>query len=137
MSIIRSLQDWLETFDGMDLVIYTDRTEEENSSYAVSPTENSSKRDVCGGYVHTQGYQFLAKEAALNEVDRQGAYEFLDRFTAWIEEQDDAGNYPDLPAPYKVERIEVFNAMLFDLNEDGTGIYYVQLTMKFSKVRNE
>ncbi len=133
MSIIRSLQDWLETFDGMDLVVYTDRTEEETSSYAVSPTESTSKRDICGGYTHTHGYQFLAKEAALNEVDRQGAYEFLDRFTSWIEEQDAVGNYPLLPGAYEVERIEVSNAMLFDLNEDGTGVYCLQLDMIFSK----
>jgi hypothetical protein len=38
-----------------------------------------------------------------------------------------------LPANYIVEELNVSNAILFDIEEDGTGLYQVQIQLIFKK----
>jgi hypothetical protein len=139
MSIIKSLQDFLETFDGMDmqpLTVKTDMADEAVSSYSVAPSGNGKiSADILGNKTFQNNYVFYAREAAANEVDRQENYDFLEGFSEWLEEQNEEGNLPVLPAGYKTEELRVSNIMLFDVNEDGTGLYQVQLQLEFIKER--
>lgn len=138
MSIIKSLQDFLTTFDGMELKsisqVMTDQTNSNPSSYALAPAGNSRiTTDITGRKTYRNNYVFYAKEAAADEIDRQENYDFLESLTDWIEEQGDNANYPVLPINYIVEEINVSNAILFDIEEDGTGLYQVQIQLIFKK----
>jgi hypothetical protein len=138
MSIIKSLQDYLKTYDNMELreiqTMMTDTTLNVPSSYAVAPTGNSKViTDIAGNKTYQNNYVFYAKEAAADEVDRQDNYDFLEDFCGWIEEQNDQGNFPVLPENYEVEEINVSNILLFDIEDDGTGLYQVQIQMIFIK----
>lgn len=137
MSIIKSLQDWLSEFDGMEIrplsEIQTDRTEDSISSYAMAAAGNTSRRDVCGGYMYQHSYVFYAKEAAADEIDRQDNHDFLESLSEWMEARVSSGLLPSLPGRYEVEDIEVSNGMLMDLYDDGTGLYQLQVQLKFSK----
>jgi hypothetical protein len=140
MSLIKSLQDFLKTYDNMELReiqrLMTDTPLKDASSYAIAPTGNSKiVVDIVGNKTYQNNYVFYAKEAAADEVDRQDNYDFLEDFSDWIEEQNDNGNFPELPAKYEVEELEVSNIMLFDIEEDGTGIYQVQIQMIFTKMK--
>lgn len=136
MSILKSLQNYLKTYAGMEIKplseILTDQVSEYASSYAIAPSGNSKiEADILGNKRYENNYIFFAKEAAQNEIDRQENYGFLEAFSEWIEEQNDAGNFPVLPEKYEAESISVSNAMLVGVEEDGTGLYQVQIKLIF------
>ncbi len=138
MSIIKSLQDYLETFDGMEIKnipqVLTDTTRTYAPSYSLAPSGNGKIiTDIIGNRIYQNNYVFYAKEAAADEVDRQDNYDFLECFSNWIEEQNDKGNFPILSANYVVEEIQVSNILLFDIDDDGTGLYQVQIQLIFKK----
>ena len=135
MSIIKSVQTFLSGYSGMEIVpIQTDLTKKDSTSYALSPSGNAKiKQDILGNRTHQNSYVFYAKEAAADEVDRQGNYDFLEGLSEWIEKQNDAKNFPSLPSGYEVESLEVSNAMQFDTDEKGTALYQVQIQMTYNK----
>lgn len=139
MSIIKSLQNYLEQYKKMDmqpLTVKTDMADEKVSSYSVAPSGNGKvKSDILGNTTYQNNYVFYAREAASDEIDRQENYDFLEGFSEWLEEQIAEGNLPVLPGRYKAEELIVSNIMLFDINEDGTGLYQVQLQLVFIKER--
>lgn len=137
MSILSSLCRWLEGFAGMELQIMTDQTGEAPSSYALAPSgSGKTSRDICGNRVYQNSYTFYAKEAASDEVDRGDNHDFLESFGAWIEDKSEAGELPAFGESYLTEEIAVSNAMLFDIGEDGTGLYQIQLQIIFTKRRD-
>ncbi len=138
MSIIKALQDYLKTFDGMEIrpipEVLTDRTGRHSSSYALAPSGNGkTTTDIIGNKTFENNYVFYAKEAASNEVDRQENYDFLESLSDWLDDQNDEGILPALPGRYQADSIEVANAMLFDVGENGTGLYQVQIKLKITK----
>lgn len=139
MSIIKSLQDYLEQYTGMDmqlLTVKTDMADEKASSYCVAPSGNGKiSSDILGNRMYQNNYVFYAREAAADEIDRQENYDFLEGFSEWLEEQSAEDNLPKLPTGYKAEELRVSNIMLFDVNEDGTGLYQVQIQLEFRKER--
>ncbi len=139
MSIIKSLQNYLEQYERMDmqpLTVKTDMTDAVASSYSVAPSGNGRiSSDILGNRTYQNNYVFYAREAVSDEIDRQENYDFLEGFSEWLEEQNAEGNLPELPGRYRAEELRVSNIMLFDVNEDGTGLYQVQLQLKFIKER--
>lgn len=138
MSILSALQDYLKAFDGMELrpisELLTDRPEAVPSSYAVAPAGGGqTAQDVTGRRYYQNSYVFYALECAGAEADRAENWDFLETLSEWLESRDAEQDYPVLPEPYQVEGIEVDNAMLFDLSEDGSGTYKVQIQLKFYK----
>lgn len=139
MSILKALQDYLLTYEGMNLQpLATDLAGIAVSKYALAPSGNGKiVTDIAGKKTFENNYVFYAKEATANEADRQENYDFLEDFSNWLDEQNDSENFPVLPTGYEVESIQVSNAMLFDTNDDGTGLYQVQIKLRFTKKRGE
>jgi hypothetical protein len=154
MSIIKAVQDYLTTYEGMELQtveveetkagpliksinrVLTDRTDKEASSYALQPAGNSRvKKDILGNKTYENDYVFYAKEAAGAEVDRQDNYSFLESLFEWLEEQDEAENFPELPTVYTAESLTVANIVLFEL-EDHTGLYQIQIKFRYRKEKS-
>jgi hypothetical protein len=139
MSIIGRLQTWLKEFEGVDFQpieqITTDLTGQP-TGYALAPTGNSKiSTDILGNKTFQNSYVFWAKELAADEVDRRETHDFLETFGEWIEERNDNKVLPVLPSGYEFVEIQVSNAMLFDIAEDGTGLYQVQIQFIFIKRR--
>ncbi len=140
MSLVKSLQTFLETYDGMEIKpisgIKTDATSESFSDYALAPAGNGKTfTDIVGNRRYENNYVFYAKEAVADEVNRADNYDFLENFSEWLEEQGEASTYPTLPDGYEVLDLEVSNAMLFEIEESGAGLYQVQLKLIFMKRR--
>ena len=140
MSIIKCLQDYLVTFDDMQLrnlnEVLTDIVDDRQGSYALAPVGNNQVlEDIIGNKTYVNSYVFYAKEAAANEIDRQENYDFLDAFQEWLDDQQEAGNLPTLPGRYKADSLSVANALMMDIEEDGTGLYQLQIQLRFSKRR--
>ncbi len=136
MSVIKAVQDYLRQYNGMVLQVLTDQTGEKPSSYALAPSGNGkTTTDVVGNKTFENNYVFYAKESAANEVDRQENYDFLESLTDWLDDQNDANSLPILSGGYEAESLEVSNAMLFEIDEDGTGLYQVQIKLIITKRR--
>lgn len=137
MSILKSIQGFLQAYPGMELrplgEIMTDAARNAAASYALAPAGSSVSKDVTGARHYTNTYTFFALEAAADEADRADNYDFLDSLTAWLEAQEDAGNYPVLPAPYVVERMQAQAATLYDIYANGNALYQVNLELTLTK----
>lgn len=138
MTILKTLQDFLLKYPGMELrpiaEVLTDHTAETAGSYALAPSGNGKTRtDVVGNRTFENNYVFYAREATLTETDRQENSDFLESLQEWLDEQNE--NLPELPGKYEAESIEVSNGMLFDIGEDGTGLYQVQIKLTLTKWR--
>lgn len=130
MSILKALQDYLAGYSGMKpMQILTDQVEE-SESYAVAPTGNVLvKKDILGDCTYENDYVFLTRECTADEVDRQDNYDFLEGLYAWLED----APLPELPGGYKAVKITPSNIMLMDINENGTGVYQVQIKLRMEK----
>ncbi|MFV0517249.1 MAG: hypothetical protein ACK5MV_07625 [Aminipila sp.] len=135
MSIIKSLQSYLQTYEGMEQIkdIKTYVAEATNG-YALSPTGNSKvSEDILGNKIFTNQYVFIAKEHALDEINRGDKQDFLEDFSDWLEEQNSIDNLPQLQGKFKALEIAVSNGMLLDIEEAGTGVYQVQFNLRIKK----
>lgn len=154
MSIIKAVQDYLQTYTGMEMQqvevteteagpslkvignVLTDRIDKEPSSYALQPTGNSRvKTDILGNKTYENDYVFYAKEAAADEVDRQDNYSFMESLFEWLEEQDESENFPALPAGYTAKSLTVANIILFEPEDWTTGLYQIQIKFRYRKER--
>jgi len=138
MSIIKAVQDWLSEYDGMSMrplsEIRTDLTEEQPSSYALAAAGNSKiSEDILGNRTYQNSYIFYARESAGNEVDRADTHKFLDDFREWLEEKNVQRDLPVLTDGYESDHIEVSNAMLFDVDENGLALYQIQIQFIYKK----
>lgn len=140
MSMIKSLQVYLQGYSGMAMrpinAVLTDKPGEHPSSYALAPSGNGKTvTDVAGNKTFENKYIFYAKEVMADETDRQENYDFLEGLVDWLDEQNDLENLPELSGRYTAESIEATNAMLVEIDEDGTGLYQVQIKLTIKKGR--
>ena len=136
MSIIKSVQNWLAEYDGLEFEPLTDITGENPSSYALALTGTSViSVDILGNRTYQHSYHFMAREQADTEADRADTHDFLEALCEWIEQRNDADDLPKLPGEYESIGINVSNAMLMDIFDDGTGLYQVQIQINFKKGR--
>lgn len=138
MSVITALRTFLAGYEDMELTepIFTDQlTGEQTVGYALAPAGNAkTQTDILGNKTYQRNYVFYAKAATGDEVDRQDNQDFVESFIDWLEEQDDAGNYPEMGGGKEIEGITVSNGLLFDVDEDGrTGLYQVQIQLIYTK----
>lgn len=89
MSIIKSVQDYLAKYDGMQLInmseMETDYTPgkrgAKGGTSALAPTGNSRTRtDVLGNKTYENSYIFFAKDLAVDNSAREDMYDFWSLF---------------------------------------------------------
>lgn len=133
MSIIKTLQDYLMEFDGMEMIL-TDLTPNAPSSYALAPAgSGAASKDILGNVTYQNSYVFLAREHSGDEVDRRDNYDFLEAFCTWLEERSCNDDLPALPKPYRAAEISVSNVMLMDIDDNGLGTYQIQIQLTFER----
>lgn len=138
MSILSALQDFLEQYDGMEIrplgEVLTELTGAEPPSYSLAPAGGGAvTRDVLGDRYYSSRYQFFALECAGDERDREENQDFLEGLASWLEDKEDEGSYPKLPGPYEVVSIAVQYATLYDISQNGAGLYEVQIELTIRK----
>ena len=135
MSVIKALQEYIQQYKGMEMLVLTDRTEEDRNCFAIYPSGNSKmKSDILGNRTYQKSYIFLAKMATGEEFERSGNYDFLEGFCDWIEENSDNNIYPELGDGYTVESLEVSNIMLMDISAGwDLGTYQIQINLQYTK----
>lgn len=138
MSILQALQDFLEGYEGMELrplgEILTDLTRAAPPSYSLAPAavERTPRMWLVIVTIPADTTS-LPWSAQGTEADRAENYDFLESLASWLEDQEDQGNYPELPGRYSVEGIAVQYATLYDVSQNGAGLYQVQIELTIKK----
>ena len=108
-------------------------------SYAIIPipAEPIVKRYVDGGTLRQFLFSFSSVEAYdENTLENMKVAQFFQDFAAWIEEQDDKGNYPDVgDAKEKATRIEVLNSGYLYNEENTVAQFQIELKLTYRKER--
>ena len=140
MSIIASIQTWLSEYEGMELrpmnEVLTDLVKPVPTSYALASAGDSvTTEDIAGNRTYTKNYVFYARESVFEEKERAMNHDFLEGLTEWIESRADNDDFPQLSGGYEVDSISVSNLLLYDVGEDGMGVYQVQIKVEITKRR--
>jgi len=132
MSVIKSLQDYFNEYEGIEIL--TDRTEE-SESIALFPTGNPSHtEDTIGNKYYTRSYQMLFKKPAFEEKTRQANYTWLEDFCDWMEQQVDDEKYPDLGNSIRITEFSISNLLLWDADPAfKLAVYSVQINITYIK----
>ena len=146
MSALEKIRKWLLTYpqigrlQGLRVDYYT--TQPDNGSIDPSGlVEISRKEDILGNVTVENQYNFalyfvLAKSPEDDEGSTDNADWLLD-LQRWIQEQSirrQAPTFGDIP---RAETISAQNGKVEAADEEGTGIYSVQLSVNFTKIYEE
>jgi len=141
LSIIKTMQEWLETCPYLDDFAgqHIDWTDSAAGDYGIMPTGCVNIRtdeDVLGNRTVYKQYNLslYARNWTVDDVARLENTTFIDDLSQWIEEQQMAGTTPKLGDDPDTEEISAQNGMLFQLDPDGqTGLYQVQISITYEK----
>lgn len=142
MTALEKIRKWLATFPGNDclqsLQVDYFSPEPENGSIAPSGlTEISRTKDILGNITVENQYNFglyfvFAKALKDDEGATQNA-DWVMELQEWIQEQSVMGKAPVFGDEPKEEWIQAQNGSIFDVTQEGTAEYMVQLSVNFIK----
>lgn len=140
MSIIQGIRKFIAACPFMsDLTdgVHIDFTDEKAGNYGIFPSgEVTIEEYFDGGKIKQYNFSLYACNFTISDLNRLENNEFVERFTKWIEEKNDAGDFPELPDGLYPESISCTNGMLFSLNESGkTGLYQIQCHLIYERKR--
>lgn len=139
-SIIAGLRQYLakvpfieELTDGVKI----DFTSSEPADVGVMPTGETLIEYCFDGSSRWQyDFSLYARCATLTDLERLSNSEFLEHFSLWIREQDNKGNYPELPPGMYAESITCANGALFSVDDSAeTGLYQIQCHLFYEKIK--
>ena len=112
-----------------ELPFYLDYVSE-SDCYCISTVPNVPyKKDILGNKTYTVSFVFAYRTAISDDSDRSGNIAFLEQFNAWVDERNEAKDFPKLPPNCAGISLKITNSGALDeVSEDGiTGIYETQL----------
>lgn len=136
------LKAWIGTYPGHDIlgqfsVDYTDHIPGNGGIFPGGLMEIGRREDIFGNVTVQNQYNFgLYYVLTKSPEDLQGAEdnaEWLMDFQRWVQEQSArhlAPTFGDVP---RTEQISAQNGTLYGTDEEGSAMYMVQLSVKFTK----
>ena len=142
MSPIKEIQNWLNTFPGIDRIqdLRIDYYSPQPDNGSIDPSGVqiiSIKEDILGNKTVEKQYNFalyyvLAKEPG-DDSGAESNAEWLLEFQEWVNEQSLLGLAPTFGDSPKTEQIKAQNGSVTQATMDGIAIYMVQLSVNFLK----
>ena len=136
------LTEWIGKYPGHDIlsqfsVDWTDQIPGNGGIFPNGMVEVSRKEDILGNATVENQYNFgLYYVLTKSPEDLQGAEanaEWLMDFQRWVQEQSVRHLAPTFGDDPLRERITAQNGTLYGADADGTAMYMVQLSVKFTK----
>lgn len=142
MNALETVRDWLTTFPQFNVltgfqVDYTDKIPSTGGILPDGLVEVSRRRDIVGNVTVTNQYNFglyyVFEKAPNDDVGAAENADWIVDLQEWVQEQSATGAAPVFGDDPREERITAQNGTLMETNEEGTGVYVVQMSVRFIK----
>lgn len=142
MNALETVRDWLTTFPRFNVltdfqVDYTDKVPGTGSILPDGLVEVSRRQDIVGNVTVTNQYNFglycVFEKAPNDDVGAAENADWIVDLQEWVQEQSVTGAAPVFGDDPREERITAQNGTLMETNEEGTGVYVVQMSVRFIK----
>lgn len=138
-TVMNNIYEYLADCPALDpeLPLFLDYVDDKDC-YSVTTVPNVPfTKDILGNKTYTVTFQFAYRTKISNDVERGRAIEFLEAFSAWIDEQNEAKNFPALPDNAVGKKIRVVETGALDevTEERTTGVYVAQLEFIYKQYK--
>lgn len=142
MNALETVRDWLTTFPQFNVltgfqVDYTDKIPSTGGILPDGLVELSRRQDIVGNVTVTNQYNFglyyVFEKAPNDDVGAAENADWIVDLQEWVQEQSATGAAPVFGDDPREERITAQNGTLMEANEEGTGVYVVQMSVRFIK----
>ena len=142
MNALETVKKWLSTFPQFGVlsefqVDYTDKIPSTGGILPDGLVEVSRKRDIVGNTTVTNQYNFglyyVFEKAPNDDVGAAKNADWIVDLQEWVQKQSVTGAAPVFGDDPREERITAQNGTLLQTDEEGTGVYVVQLSVRFIK----
>lgn len=144
MTALEKIREFVSSYPNANIlqrftVDYTDRIPVNNGGIFPSGlVEISRKMNIVGDTTVTNQYNFglyyVLEKAPKDDEGATINAEWVMDFQEWVQEQSIMGKAPifgDVPSK---EKITAQNGILYDANDEGLGIYMIQLAVTYQKI---
>lgn len=142
MNALETVRDWLTTFPQSSVltgfsVDYTDKIPSTGGILPDGLVELNRSRDIVGNVTVTNQYNFglyyVFEKAPNDDVGAAENADWIVDLQEWVQEQSATGAAPVFGDDPREERIIAQNGTLLETDKEGTGVYMVQLSVRFIK----
>ncbi len=147
MTHLEKMKQWIKTFPKHAIISefkvdYTDQIPDTGGIFPSGLTELSRHRDILGNTtIQNQlnfGLYYVFEKATGDDVGATYNAGWILDFQEWIQEQSVRGCAPVFGDDPSSVIIKAQNGVLYDTDQNGTAMYMVQLSVKFTKkIRSE
>lgn len=146
MSDLEKIRSWLLTYPKIDRIqgLGVDYYSQQPNNGSIDPSglvEISRVTDIIGNTTVSNQYNFVLyfvfAKAPEDDAGATENAEWLLNFQKWIQEQSIRRQAPTFGDDPKTETISAQNGKVDAADEEGTGIYSVQLSVNFTKIYKE
>lgn len=135
MSVLKQTRKWLRT---CPLINSKDKFNANYlgataTEYTVAVAGHNPRKDICGYKKDTYNIGFFARLPFGVALDPNlTAADFFDELSAWIEEQDESKNYPEIPG-FMVTQVAPANAGIIVSADANTAQYQLQIKIEMEE----
>ena len=136
------IREWIGTYPGHDIlsefnIDWTDKIPSNGGIFPNGLTEISRTENIIGNVTVINQYNFglyyLFTKSPEDTVASEENAEWLMDFQHWVQEQSCRHLAPVFGDDPQTEKISAQNGTLYGTDEEGTAMYMVQLSVKFTK----
>ncbi len=137
MSVMESITKFFTycPYVNPEIPFYLDHVSD-SDCYCISTVPNVPyRKDVVGNKTYTVSFVFAYRTAISDDSERAGNIAFLERFNKWVDEQNAARIFPELPPGCLGISLKITNSgSLYEVSEDSiTGVYETQLQFVYKE----
>lgn len=142
MTALEKIKQFVESYPGAAalasiMVDYTDQIPANGGIFPSGLVEISRKTDICGNVtVYDQynfGLRYIFEESPGDDDGATQNAAWIMGLQEWVQEQSALGNTPVFGDVPQEETISAQNGSLFDADEEGIAVYFVQISVKFTR----
>lgn len=136
------LNEWLQTYEPINEIamieeIHSERLSENTKNLALQRTgfEPLPMRYIIDrGWYRQYQYMLLLKSESEIDTQRLTNLDWLDDFSNWFMERNNAKDFPVLQDSMRIVSVECANALTYEESEDGTiSVYSLQIYFNIRK----
>lgn len=127
-SVIGAIRDYIQSYQALekDVPVWVDMLGADVTSYSVHTMPGKIvEEDIIGNKTVVYPFAFGSVESTAEQNETLETAEFYETFAEWLDEQTDAGIFPDLGASRTAESIEAADLASILSRAEDTGIYQI------------